>query len=84
MPEDIGISGSTGSMADRVLGATFGLGSEYFGNFLKKSNHDLIITSKSNSKVTTPTYQKVPNYHKFNLKAFPPMVQKQRRYGFPR
>lgn len=74
MPEDIGISGSTGSMADRVLGATFGLESEYFGNF-KKSNHDLIITSKSNSKVTTPTYQKVPNYHKFNLKAFPPMVQ---------
>jgi oxalate decarboxylase len=74
MPEDIGISGSTGSMADRVLGATFGLGSEYFGNF-KKSNHDLIITSKSNSKFTAPTYQKVPNYHKFNLKAFPPMVQ---------
>jgi oxalate decarboxylase len=74
MPEDIGISGSTGSMADRVLGATFGLGSEYFGNF-KKSNHDLIITSKSNSKVTSSTYQKVPNYHKFNLKAFPPMVQ---------
>lgn len=74
MPEDIGISGSTSSMADSVLGATFGVGSEYFGNF-KKSNRDLIIMSKSNSKVTTDTYQKIPNYHKFNLKAFPPTVQ---------
>ena len=74
MPEDIGISGSTSSMADSVLGATFGVGSEYFGNF-KKSNRDLILTSKSNSNVTTDTYQKIPNYHKFNLKAFPPTVQ---------
>ena len=74
MPEDIGISGSTGSMTDSILGATFGLGSEYFGKF-KKSNRDLIITSKSDSKVTASKYQKVPNYHKFNLKAFPPAVQ---------
>jgi oxalate decarboxylase len=74
MPEDIGLSGSTGSIADSVLGATFGVGSEYFDNF-KKSNHDLIITSKPNYKVTTDTYQRVPNYHKFNLKAFPPTVQ---------
>jgi oxalate decarboxylase len=74
MPEDIGISGSTGSMADSVLGATFGLGFEYFGSF-KKSNRDLIITSKPNSIVTTPTKLEVPNYHKFNLKAFPPTVQ---------
>ena len=74
MPEDIGISGSTGSMPDNVLGATFGLEAEYFGNF-KKSTNDVIITSRSNSRVATPTYQKVPNYHKFNLKAFPPMVR---------
>lgn len=74
MPEDIGISGSTGSMSDSTLGATFGLGSEYFGKF-KKSNRDLIITSQSESKVTASTYQKVHNYHKFNLKAFPPTVQ---------
>ena len=77
MPEDIGISGSTGSMTDSILGATFGLGPEYFGKF-KKSNRDLIITSKSDSKVTASTYQKVPNYHKFNLKAFPPAVQSKR------
>lgn len=74
MPEDIGISGSTGSMTDSTLGATFGLESEYFGKF-KKSNRDLIITSQSESKVTASTYQKVHNYHKFNLKAFPPTVQ---------
>lgn len=74
MPEDIGISGSTGSMTDSVLGITFGLDSNYFGNF-QKSKQDLIITSKNNSKVTTPTPQRIPNYHKFNLKGFPPTVQ---------
>jgi oxalate decarboxylase len=73
-PEDIGISGSAGSMTDNVLGATFGLGLEYFGNF-KKSSQDILITSTSNTKDVTTTYQKIPNYHKFNLKAFPPMVR---------
>ena len=73
LPEDIGISGSTSSMTDSVLGATFGLSSEYFGSF-KKSSQDLLITSKSNTIVAATT-QKIHNYHKFNLKAFPPMVQ---------
>jgi oxalate decarboxylase len=73
-PEDIGISGSTSSMTDKVLGATFGLGSEYFGNF-KKSHQDLLITSTSNIKDVITTYQKTVNYHKFNLKDFQPMVQ---------
>jgi oxalate decarboxylase len=74
-PEDIGISGSTGCITDRILGATFGMGSDYFDNF-KKSNRDLIITSISNSiKSTTAAYQQIPNYHKFNLKGFPPTVQ---------
>lgn len=75
MPEDIGLSGSTGSITDRILGATFGVESGYFGNF-KRSNHDLIITSKSNSKKNkTAAYQQIPNYHKFNLKGSPPTVQ---------
>ena len=78
-PEDIGISGSTGSIPDKVLGATFGLGAEYFSNF-KKSSHDLLITFRSKTEdatasTTTTTYQRIPNYHKFNLKDFPPMVQ---------
>jgi oxalate decarboxylase len=73
-PEDIGISGSTGSMTDNVLVATFGLGSEYFGNF-KKSHEDLLITSRPNINDVMTTYQKIPNYHKFNLKDFQPMVQ---------
>lgn len=73
-PEDIGISGSTASMTDSILGATFGVESDYFGNF-KKSSQDLLITSRSNPKNVMTTYQKIPNYHKFNLKAFPPMVQ---------
>lgn len=49
LPEDIGLSGSTGSISNDVLGTTFGVTSELIGKF-KKSNHDLIITSKSNSK----------------------------------
>jgi oxalate decarboxylase len=78
-PEDIGISGSTGSIPDKVLGATFGLGAEYFSNF-KKSGHDLLITFRSKTEdatatATTTTYHRIPNYHKFNLKDFPPMVQ---------
>src|SRR5581483_2422008 len=83
-PEDIGISGSTGSIPDQVLGATFGLGAEYFSNF-KKSSHDLLITLRSKAEqdadntttttTITKTYQTIPNYHKFNLKDFPPMVQ---------
>jgi oxalate decarboxylase len=73
-PEDIGISGSTGSMTDNVLAHTFRLGSEYFSEF-KKSPSDLLITSKSIPEKITSSYQKIPNYHKFNLKAFPPTVQ---------
>jgi oxalate decarboxylase len=73
-PEDIGISGSSGSMTDSVLGATFGLGSEYFGSF-KRSAHDILITSKSSAAMGTTSNSKIPNYHKFNLKAFPPTVQ---------
>jgi len=74
MPEDIGISGSTGSMPDNILGAIFNVGADYFVKF-KKSNQDLLITSRTDSKVAETTYQKIPNYHKFNLKAFPPIVQ---------
>ncbi|HYA85209.1 MAG TPA: cupin domain-containing protein [Candidatus Bathyarchaeia archaeon] len=73
-PEDIGISGSTSSMTDKVLGATFGLRSEYFGNF-KKSSQDVLITYRSNINDGVSTYQKIPNYHKFNLKGFQPTVQ---------
>jgi oxalate decarboxylase len=61
-------------MADYILGATFGVESDYFSNF-KKSSQDLLITSRSNPKNATTTYQKIPNNHKFNLKDFPPMVQ---------
>jgi len=74
LPEDIGISGSASSMTDNVLGATFGLSSEYFASF-KRSSQDVLITQKSSTVVPTTTYQKIPNHHKFNLKAFPPMVQ---------
>jgi oxalate decarboxylase len=73
-PEDIGISGSTSSMTNNVLASTFGLGSEYFGKF-KKSSQDVLITSRSNNNNDVTTYQKIPNYHKFNLKGFQPTVR---------
>jgi oxalate decarboxylase len=61
-------------MTDTVLAATFGRSSEYFRSFTRSAK-DLLITSKSNTVAATTTYQKNPNYHKFNLKAFPPTVQ---------
>lgn len=73
-PEDIGISGATGSMSDRVLGHTFGVDSQYFDKF-NKSSHDILITSKSATTTTMPTYNKAPNRHKLNLKGTPPLVQ---------
>jgi oxalate decarboxylase len=80
-PEDIGISGATGSMVDRVLGYTFGVDSQYFSN-LKRHPHDVLITSKesvtTNTAGTTNLYKsksKIPNRHKFNLKGIPPVVQ---------
>ena len=80
-PEDIGISGAAGSMADRVLGYTFGVDSQYFSN-LKRHPHDILITSKESVITTTTTTgttnyhkSKIPNLHKFNLKGTPPVVQ---------
>ncbi len=67
-------------MTDNVLGATFGLESEYFGNF-KKSSQDVLLTSRSNiNNDGVTTYQKIPNYHKFNLKGFQPTVQSRGGY----
>jgi oxalate decarboxylase len=79
-PEDIGISGAAGSMADRVLGYTFAVDSQYFSKF-KRRPHDILITSKKESVTaattgtTTNYYKSKPNQHKFNLKGIPPVVQ---------
>jgi oxalate decarboxylase len=78
-PEDIGISGAAGSMADRVLGYTFAVDSQYFSKF-KRRPHDILITSKESVTTTTTTVTttykgKIPNRHKFNLKDIPPVVQ---------
>jgi oxalate decarboxylase len=71
-PEDIGISGSTGSINNNILGATFGVGSEFF-NSLTKPSHDILMASSS--KTIAPPHQKIPNSHKFNLKGVPPLIQ---------
>jgi oxalate decarboxylase len=72
-PEDVGISGSAGSMTDNVLGATFGLESDYFGKF-KISSQD--ISRLANPILIIPQ----PLIRKFLIttsltEAFPPTVQ---------
>jgi oxalate decarboxylase len=81
-PEDLGISGSIGSMPDRILGATFNVNSKFFRQFKKESPEDILIGSRtpfhSSSKVKDNSYynyQRIPNYHKFNLEGIPPQIQ---------
>jgi oxalate decarboxylase len=80
-PQEIGISGSVGSMPDRVLNGTFGIKPPtpaFFNGFNNKSPKDLVIGSKpanlpEPSAVNSVT--RITNPHKFNLEGIPPQVQ---------
>ena len=87
-PQEIGISGSVGSMADHVLNATFGIKpptATFFNGFNNKSPKDIVIGSKkanvpgaAATTTTTPadkSMTRIPNPHKFNLEGIPPQVQ---------
>ena len=88
-PQEIGISGSVGSMADHVLNATFGIKpptATFFNGFNNKSPKDIVIGSKkanvlgsaAAATTTTPadnSMTRIPNPHKFNLEGIPPQVQ---------
>jgi oxalate decarboxylase len=86
-PREIGISGSVGSMPDRVLNATFGIKpptATFFNGFNNKSPKDIVIGSKPpantlGAAATTTTADnsttRIPNPHKFNLEGIPPQVQ---------
>jgi oxalate decarboxylase len=74
-PEDLGISGSVGSMSPRVLDRMFGINPlGFFDQFNYKSSQDVIVGTtpadfSSTSKIETP------NPHKFNLGGITPQIQ---------
>jgi oxalate decarboxylase len=74
-PEDLGLSGSVGSMSARVLDRIFGINPPgFFDQLNYKSTQDVIIGPKpadfsSNTKIETP------NAHKFNLGSITPQIQ---------
>ena len=90
-PQEIGISGSVGSMPDRVLNATFGIKpptATFFNRFNNKSPKDIVIGSKppantlgaaATATTATPaadnSMTRIANPHKFNLEGIPPQVQ---------
>jgi oxalate decarboxylase len=86
-PREIGISGSVGSMPDRVLNATFGIKpptATFFNGFNNKSPKDIVIGSKppantlgaaATTTAADNSTTRIPNPHKFNLEGIPPQVQ---------
>jgi oxalate decarboxylase len=74
-PEDLGISGSVGSMSARVLDRMFGINPPgFFDQFNYKSSQDVIVGPtpadfSSSSKIETP------NPHKLNLGGITPQIQ---------
>jgi oxalate decarboxylase len=82
-PQEIGISGSVGSMPDRVLNATFGIKppTTLFNGFNNKSPKDIVIGSKPANvlepaaSTTTNSMTRIADPHKFNLEGIPPQVQ---------
>ncbi|HEY6537380.1 MAG TPA: cupin domain-containing protein [Candidatus Nitrosocosmicus sp.] len=77
-PTTLGLSGSVGSMSDRIMNKTFGLKSSnaFFNEFNKNSSEDIIIGSKSNKGLESESnIAKIPNSHKYNIEATPPQIQ---------
>jgi oxalate decarboxylase len=72
-PEDIGISGSTGSIPNAALDYTFKVKSEFFAKF-KKQKHDILIGERSS--IAKPEFPNIPNTYKFNLKEAPQIQSK--------
>ena len=86
-PQEIGISGSIGSMPDRVLNATFGIRPPtptFFNGLNNKSPKDIVIGSKpanllepaaTTNAATLNNMTRISNPHKFNLEGIPPQIQ---------
>jgi oxalate decarboxylase len=79
-PEDLGITGSVRSVPDRILDTTFNIRSKFFSQFKKKEySQDILIGARTSfhtsSAAKADYYQKMRNYHKFNLEGIPPQIQ---------
>ena len=74
-PEDLGISGSVGSMSARVLNRMFGINPPgFFDQLNYKSTQDVIIGPKPTEFSSSTKFQ-TPNSHKFNLGGITPQIQ---------
>ena len=76
LPQDLGISGSVGWIANRVMDATFGIKPPGFFDTLNyKVLQDVVIAPKP--AIVSPSNYSVgiPNAHKFDLAAMPPQIQ---------
>jgi oxalate decarboxylase len=77
-PTTIGLSGSVGSMPNRVMDKTFGIKSPmtFFNGFNKNSPKDIVTGSKP-ANVLEPGYSipKITDSYKFNVEGIPPQIQ---------
>jgi len=77
-PEDLGITGSVGSMPNRILDETFNQGSNFFGQLNRESPEDILIGSTQDFWHPTEArdeLRRTPNRHKFDLDGVPPQIQ---------
>ena len=85
-PTTIGISGSVGSMPNRVMNKTFGINppNTFFNGFNNNSTKDIVTGLKKTTTVTTNNNNtpqsginipNVPNSYKFNVEGIPPQIQ---------
>jgi oxalate decarboxylase len=77
-PEDIGISGSTGSIPNVALDCTFNAKSEFFAKF-NKPTQDILIGERP--YIAKPEFPNIPNPYKFNLKEAPQIQSKIQSNG---
>ncbi|MDQ6723417.1 MAG: cupin domain-containing protein [Thermoproteota archaeon] len=87
-PTTIGISGSVGSMPNRVMNKTFGINppNTFFNGFNNNSTNDIITGLKKTTPFTTNNNNNntpksginipnMPNSYKFNVEGIPPQIQ---------
>lgn len=72
-PEDIGISGSIGSIPNAALDYTLSVKREFFAK-INKPTQDILIGKRSS--IAKPEFPNIPNPYKFNLKEEPQIQSK--------
>jgi oxalate decarboxylase len=77
-PEDIGISGSTGSIPNAALDYTLNAKREFFAK-INRPTQDILIGKRSSS--AKPEFPSIPNPYKFNLKEAPQIQTKIQSKG---